>query len=221
MVAQWTRATTSERRRTDDAAMASLPARRSGWTSTARPAARASRPARCASSSAAAPGSPARRPSAWARGPTATTSSACPTSTATPRCRGRTASPGSPATSTSTASRGRTARGPCSGAQSSGWPAIGYTMKVGVEAEHMLVTRGRTGSLAPFDPSGLDTLDKPCYDFKGLAGSMAYLRDLSDTWRASAGSPTRPTTRTPPPSSSSTGSTPTRSRRPIATRSSR
>lgn len=55
---------------------------------------------------------------------------------------------------------------------------IGYSMKVGIEAEHMLVTRRPDGSLAPFDPSGLDGLAKPCYDFKGLAGSMPYLREL-------------------------------------------
>jgi glutamine synthetase len=55
---------------------------------------------------------------------------------------------------------------------------VGLTMQVGIEAEHMLVTRRPDGSLAPFDPSGLDVLAKPCYDFKGLAGSMPYLREL-------------------------------------------
>jgi len=54
----------------------------------------------------------------------------------------------------------------------------GYNMKVGVEPEHMLVTRGADGSIAPFDPSGFDTLQKPCYDFKSFAGSMDYLRTL-------------------------------------------
>ena len=54
----------------------------------------------------------------------------------------------------------------------------GYEVRVGVEAEHMLVSRGRDGSIAPHDPSGLDTLDKPCYDFKSLSGSMPYLREL-------------------------------------------
>lgn len=56
--------------------------------------------------------------------------------------------------------------------------AAGYEMRVGVEAEHMLVTRNADGTIAPFDPSGLDTLAKPCYDFKGLSGSMGYLRQL-------------------------------------------
>jgi glutamine synthetase len=55
---------------------------------------------------------------------------------------------------------------------------IGYTMQVGVEAEHMLVTRKPDGSIAPFDPSGFDTLEKPCYDFKSLAASLPYLRTL-------------------------------------------
>jgi len=56
--------------------------------------------------------------------------------------------------------------------------AAGYEMKVGVEAEHMLVTRRPDGSIVPFDPTGFDTLDKPCYDFKSLSGSMPYLREL-------------------------------------------
>ncbi len=54
----------------------------------------------------------------------------------------------------------------------------GYSLKVGVEAEHMLVTRGPDGSIAPFDPSGFDTLQKPCYDFKSLAANLEYLRTL-------------------------------------------
>lgn len=55
---------------------------------------------------------------------------------------------------------------------------LGYEMKVGVEAEHMLVTRRPDGTIAPFDPTGSDTLEKPCYDFKGLAANLGYLRDL-------------------------------------------
>jgi glutamine synthetase len=54
----------------------------------------------------------------------------------------------------------------------------GYVMMVGVEAEHFLVTRRPDGSIAPFDPDGVDTMDKPCYDFKSLSGSMGYLRTL-------------------------------------------
>jgi len=54
----------------------------------------------------------------------------------------------------------------------------GYTMMVGAEAEHFLVQRRPDGTIAPFDPDGVDTMDKPCYDFKSLAGSMGYLRAM-------------------------------------------
>jgi glutamine synthetase len=54
----------------------------------------------------------------------------------------------------------------------------GYTMMVGAEAEHFLVQRRPDGSIAPFDPAGVDTMEKPCYDFKSLSGSMNYLRTL-------------------------------------------
>ena len=54
----------------------------------------------------------------------------------------------------------------------------GYVLMVGVEAEHFLVRRRPDGSIAPFDPDGVDTMDKPCYDFKSLSGSMGYLRML-------------------------------------------
>lgn len=56
--------------------------------------------------------------------------------------------------------------------------AAGYTMAVGIEAEHMLVTRGPDGSIKPFDPSGFDTMVKPCYDFKSLSANIDYLRTL-------------------------------------------
>src|SRR5262249_52486682 len=54
----------------------------------------------------------------------------------------------------------------------------GFELMVGVEAELSLVTRRPDGSIAPFDPAGVDTMDKPCYDFKSLSGSMGYLRTL-------------------------------------------
>ena len=54
----------------------------------------------------------------------------------------------------------------------------GYVMMVGVEAEHFLVARREDGAIAPFDPDGVDRLEKPCYDFKSLAGSMGYLRTI-------------------------------------------
>jgi glutamine synthetase len=49
---------------------------------------------------------------------------------------------------------------------------------VGAEAEHFLVRRREDGSIVPYDPDGVDTMDKPCYDFKSLSGSMGYLRTL-------------------------------------------
>jgi len=55
---------------------------------------------------------------------------------------------------------------------------LGYEMKVGMEAEHMLVTRNEDGTIAPFDPGRVDTLEKPCYDFKSLAANIGYLRSL-------------------------------------------
>jgi len=57
--------------------------------------------------------------------------------------------------------------------------SIGYELRVGVEAEHMLVTRQPDGSIAPFDPTGIDTLSKPCYDFKSLSANLPYLRELT------------------------------------------
>ena len=59
----------------------------------------------------------------------------------------------------------------------------GYVFNVGVEPEHFLVTRGEDGSLQPWDPAKVDTLAKPCYDFKGLAAACEYLRDMNDALR--------------------------------------
>ena len=56
----------------------------------------------------------------------------------------------------------------------------GYVFYVGIEPEHFLVTRGDDGSLSVFDPNNVDNLSKPCYDFKGMANVMDYLRDLMD-----------------------------------------
>ncbi len=54
----------------------------------------------------------------------------------------------------------------------------GYILMVGVEAEHFLVQRGQDGAIVPFDPDHIDTMAKPCYDFKSLAANMGYLRTL-------------------------------------------
>lgn len=48
----------------------------------------------------------------------------------------------------------------------------------GFEPEHFLVERDENG-LKPWDPNGIDTLTKPCYDFKGLCQSMNYLQDIT------------------------------------------
>ena len=56
----------------------------------------------------------------------------------------------------------------------------GYEFYVGIEPEHFLVTRNDDGSIEVWDPNGVDTLGKPCYDFKGIANVMGYLKDLMD-----------------------------------------
>ena len=56
----------------------------------------------------------------------------------------------------------------------------GYSFYVGIEPEHFLVTRRRNGSIAIWDPNNVDDLAKPCYDFKGIANVMGYLRDIMD-----------------------------------------
>src|SRR5262249_13965821 len=62
-------------------------------------------------------------------------------------------------------------------------PAAGFTFNVGVEPEHFLVTRTPDGRIEPWDPARVDTLAKPCYDFKGLAAACDYLRDMNDALR--------------------------------------
>ena len=56
----------------------------------------------------------------------------------------------------------------------------GYTFHVGIEPEHFLVKRNEDGSISVHDPDGVDTLEKPCYDFKGIANTTGYLRDVMD-----------------------------------------
>ena len=54
---------------------------------------------------------------------------------------------------------------------------LGWTLNTGIEPEFMLLERRADGSLAPFD--GSDTLDKPCYDYKGLVRRSEYLGKLA------------------------------------------
>src|SRR5213594_4233979 len=56
--------------------------------------------------------------------------------------------------------------------------AAGYSLMAGVEAEHFLVLRKDDGSIVPFDPDRVDSMKKPCYDFKSLSANMPYLRTL-------------------------------------------
>ena len=54
----------------------------------------------------------------------------------------------------------------------------GYKLYVGIEPEHFLVTRNDDGSISVWDPNNIDSLDKPCYDFKGISTVVDYLRDM-------------------------------------------
>ena len=56
----------------------------------------------------------------------------------------------------------------------------GYVFYVGIEPEHFLVTRDDHGHVSIWDPNEVDSLAKPCYDFKGIGNAMGYLRDLMD-----------------------------------------
>jgi len=56
----------------------------------------------------------------------------------------------------------------------------GYVFNTGIEPEHFLVQRNEDGTIRIYDPNNVDTLDKPCYDFKGISNVEGYLRDLMD-----------------------------------------
>ncbi len=56
--------------------------------------------------------------------------------------------------------------------------AQGYVFNVGMEPEHYLVTRKDDGGIEPWNPDGVDTLSKPCYDFRSMAPAMAYLQEV-------------------------------------------
>ena len=51
--------------------------------------------------------------------------------------------------------------------------AEGLTLYTGIEPEFMLLARDARGALGPADPT--DQLDKPCYDYKGLARAAPFL----------------------------------------------
>ncbi len=54
----------------------------------------------------------------------------------------------------------------------------GYTLNTGLEPEFFLLARDENNNLIVPDES--DTLDKPCYDYKGLSRQRHYLEALSD-----------------------------------------
>jgi glutamine synthetase len=58
----------------------------------------------------------------------------------------------------------------------------GLTLYTGIEPEFMLLKRGADGSLAPYDST--DQLEKPCYDYKGLAHATPFLDELVTSLRA-------------------------------------
>jgi glutamine synthetase len=58
----------------------------------------------------------------------------------------------------------------------------GYTLYTGIEPEFMLLQRDAKGDLQLFDCT--DELEKPCYDYKGLARASALLDELSTHLRA-------------------------------------
>lgn len=58
----------------------------------------------------------------------------------------------------------------------------GITMYTGIEPEFMLLARRADGTLGPCDTT--DDLEKPCYDYKGLARSSAFLGQVVEALRS-------------------------------------
>ncbi|KAM3102190.1 type III glutamate--ammonia ligase [Phormidesmis sp. 146-12] len=52
----------------------------------------------------------------------------------------------------------------------------GWTFNTGLEPEFVLLKKDDRGNIQPCDPT--DTLEKPCYDYKGLSRSVAYIEKL-------------------------------------------
>ena len=55
----------------------------------------------------------------------------------------------------------------------------GLVMNIGIEPEHFLVVKKPDGSIAPWDPAGVDSLDKACYDYKAVSPALGYLQDIT------------------------------------------
>jgi len=58
----------------------------------------------------------------------------------------------------------------------------GYTLNTGLEPEFFLLVKDEDGNVVVPDES--DTLDKPCYDYKGLSRQRHFLEALSDSLEA-------------------------------------
>jgi glutamine synthetase len=58
----------------------------------------------------------------------------------------------------------------------------GLTLYTGIEPEFMLLSRGTDGRLRPHDAT--DSLEKPCYDYKGLSRATPFLDELVSGLRA-------------------------------------
>lgn len=60
--------------------------------------------------------------------------------------------------------------------------ADGLTLYTGIEPEFMLLKKDEAGRIGPCDPT--DTLDKPCYDYKGLSRAAPFLNQMTDALRS-------------------------------------
>jgi glutamine synthetase len=60
--------------------------------------------------------------------------------------------------------------------------ARGLTLYTGIEPEFMLLARTADGKLGPCDPT--DSLEKPCYDYKGLSRASTFLDKMVTSLRA-------------------------------------
>jgi glutamine synthetase len=56
----------------------------------------------------------------------------------------------------------------------------GLVFNLGIEPEHFLVVKNADGTIAPWDPGHVDSLSKPCYDFKGISPAIGYLQDITN-----------------------------------------
>ncbi len=56
---------------------------------------------------------------------------------------------------------------------------FGLVANLGIEPEFFLVTKHADGSIAPWNPAGVDHLAKPCYDFKGISPAIALLQEIT------------------------------------------